>query len=72
MIGGTHIQTHRLIGGIYRYAVEMGSSATIYVPSFIKAGSGIQKLIVGIHRHTDGKVISLYFQNMKSRLKKIR
>jgi hypothetical protein len=30
----------------------MGSSALIYVPSFIKIGSGIQKLIRGIHTHT--------------------
>jgi hypothetical protein len=27
------------------YAVEMGSGALIYVPSFIKIGSGIQKLM---------------------------
>jgi hypothetical protein len=26
--------------------------AMIYIPSFIKIGSGIQKLIGGIHRHT--------------------
>jgi hypothetical protein len=30
-----------------KYAVEMGSSAMIYIPSFIKIGSGIQKLIRG-------------------------
>jgi hypothetical protein len=36
-----------------KYAVEMGSGAMIYVPSFIKIGSGIQKLIRGIHGHTD-------------------
>jgi hypothetical protein len=36
----------------------MGSGVVIYVPSFIKIGSGIQKLIGGIHRHTDSKVIS--------------
>jgi hypothetical protein len=30
----------------------MGSGAMIYVPSFIKIGSGVQKLIRGIHRHT--------------------
>jgi hypothetical protein len=30
-----------------KYAVEMGSGAMIYIPSFIKIGSGIQKLIVG-------------------------
>jgi predicted Rossmann fold nucleotide-binding protein DprA/Smf involved in DNA uptake len=31
--------------GFMIYAVEMGSVAMIYVPSFIKIGSGIQKLI---------------------------
>jgi hypothetical protein len=30
-----------------KYATEMGSVAMIYIPSFIKIGSGIQKLIVG-------------------------
>jgi hypothetical protein len=30
----------------------MGSGAMIYIPSFIKIGSDIQKLIGGIHRHT--------------------
>jgi hypothetical protein len=28
-----------------KYATEMGSGAMIYIPSFIKIGSGIQKLI---------------------------
>jgi hypothetical protein len=42
----------------------MGSGAMIYVPSFIKIGSGVQKLIGGINRHihehtnTDTNVIS--------------
>jgi hypothetical protein len=27
-----------------KYAAEMGSGAMIYIPSFIKIGSGIQKL----------------------------
>jgi hypothetical protein len=40
------------------YAVEMGSGVMIYIPSFIKIDSGIQKLIGGIHRHTDSKAIS--------------
>jgi hypothetical protein len=31
----------------------MGSGAMIYVPGFIKIGSGIQKLIGGIHSHTE-------------------
>jgi hypothetical protein len=34
-----------------KYAVEMGSGTMLYIPSFIKIGSGIQKLIRGIHRH---------------------
>jgi hypothetical protein len=40
-----------------KYAFEMGSGAVIYVPSFIKIGSGVQKLIWGIHTHTrtDGR-----------------
>jgi hypothetical protein len=34
-----------------KYAVEMGSVAMIYIPSFIKIGSAIQKLISwGLHR----------------------
>jgi hypothetical protein len=33
-----------------KYAVEMGSGAMIYIPSFIKIGSGFQKLTRGIHR----------------------
>jgi hypothetical protein len=37
-----------------KYAVEMGSGAMMYVymPSFIKTGSGIQTLIGEIYRHT--------------------
>jgi hypothetical protein len=41
-----------------KYAIEMGSGVMIYIPSFIKFGSGIQKLIEGIHEHTDSMVIS--------------
>jgi hypothetical protein len=51
----------------------MGSGAMIYVPSFIKIGSGIQKLIVGdsqTHRqHGDLICLPVFFQNKKSRLK---
>jgi hypothetical protein len=37
-----------------KYAVEMGSGAMIYIPSFIKIGSAIQKLIgEELHRHRD-------------------
>jgi hypothetical protein len=44
-----------------KYAVEMGSGAVIYTPSFIKIGSGIQKLMgvyTDTHTHTDSNVIS--------------
>jgi hypothetical protein len=37
----------------------MGSGAMMYIPGFIKIGSGIQKLIRGIHRHTDNMEIAL-------------
>jgi hypothetical protein len=36
----------------------MGSGAMIYIPNFIEIGSGIQKLLWGIHRHTDRKEIA--------------
>jgi hypothetical protein len=56
-----------------KYAVEMGSGAMIYIPSFIKTGSGIQMLMEGIHRQHGqyGDLISmlLFFQNKGSRLK---
>jgi hypothetical protein len=41
-----------------KYAIEMGSGAMIYlcIPSCMKVGSGIQKLMmVGIHRHADSR-----------------
>jgi hypothetical protein len=34
-----------------KYAVEVSSVTMIYIPSFIKIGSGIQKLVVGLYRH---------------------
>jgi hypothetical protein len=36
-----------------KYAIDIDSGAMIYIPSFIKTCSGIQKLMGGIHRHTD-------------------
>jgi hypothetical protein len=43
----------------------MGSGAVIYVPVFIKIGSGILKLIMGIdtraHRQQRDHIILLYF-----------
>jgi hypothetical protein len=41
-----------------KYAVQMGSVAMIYIPSLIKISSAIQKLIGGIHRHTDSMAIA--------------
>jgi hypothetical protein len=56
-----------------KYAVEMGSSAMIYIPSFIKIGSAIQRLMGGgtqAHRRHDDRIsILLFFQNNDSRLK---
>jgi hypothetical protein len=69
----THTDTG-LWEGFIKYAVEMGSGAIIYIPSFIKTGSGILKLMgrihIQIHRH-QGDLISLllFFQNKGSRLK---
>jgi hypothetical protein len=53
------------------YAIEMGPGSMINIPSFKKIGSGIQKLIGGIHRQ-HGDLISplLFFQNKVSRLNK--
>jgi hypothetical protein len=55
-----------------KYAVEMGSGAMAYIPSFIKIGSGIQKLIgLDTQKHRQhGDLISLLilFHNMERRL----
>jgi hypothetical protein len=45
----THTDT-RIGGRSIKYAIEMGSDAMIYIPSFIKIGSGIQKLLGRIRR----------------------
>jgi hypothetical protein len=37
------------------YVVEMGSGVMIYISVLLKTGLAIQKLMVGIHRHTDKK-----------------
>jgi hypothetical protein len=43
----------------------MGSCAMIYIPRFIKSGSGMQKLIGGIKKHIDRKEISYaYFRKV--------
>jgi hypothetical protein len=57
-----------------KYAVEMGSGATIYIPSSIKIGSAIQKLIgwdTQTHRqHGDRIHLLSFFQNKESMLKR--
>jgi hypothetical protein len=59
-----------------KYAIEMGSGAIIYIPSFIEIGSAIQKLSGGgggnsqTHRQHDNRIsILIFFQNKESRLK---
>jgi hypothetical protein len=63
-----------------KYATEMGSGAMTYIPSSIKTGLAVQKLIGGeIHRDTDtytdrmeiAGVYCYFFQNKISRLKSI-
>jgi hypothetical protein len=55
-----------------KYAVEMGSGAMLHIPSFVKIGSGIQKLI-GLDTQTAWKSHKLtfifFFKNKESRLK---
>jgi hypothetical protein len=52
-----------------KYAVEIGSGAMIYIPSFMKIGSGIQKLIGRIHRQRGDHISLLSFlQNKETKL----
>jgi hypothetical protein len=48
-----------------KYVAEMGSGPMIYIPSFIKTGSSIQKLVGRIHKHVS---LLLFFQKKESRL----
>jgi hypothetical protein len=41
-----------------KHAIEMVSGAMIFIPSFTKTGSAVQKLIGRIHRHTDSMEIA--------------
>jgi hypothetical protein len=53
-----------------KYAIEVGSGVMIYIPSFIKIGPAIQKLIGGAHRQYGDRIsLLLFFQNKESRLK---
>jgi hypothetical protein len=58
-----------------KYAVEMGSGATICIPNSIKIGSGIQKSMqedLQTHRHYGDFISPLLFcQNKESRLKNL-
>jgi hypothetical protein len=55
-----------------KYGVEMGLGAMIYIPSYIKIGSAIRKLIRGhtqTHRqHGDCLRVHLRFQDKGSRV----
>jgi hypothetical protein len=62
------------MGGFIKYAVEMGSGAVMYIPSFINIGSTIQKLMGDTQTHRQHgdhiRLLSFFFQNKyaKSRL----
>jgi hypothetical protein len=51
-IGGCTYRHTDWCEGLFNQTVELGSGAVIHVPSFIKIGSGIRKLMGGIHTHT--------------------
>jgi hypothetical protein len=57
-----------------KYPVEMDSGVMIYIPSFIKSGSGIQNLMGGgIYRHTDSMEIArVYFYFFKIKRSKLK
>jgi hypothetical protein len=51
-----------------KYAVEMGSGAMIYVPSFVNTGSGIHKLVgedTETHRQHGDRISLLYESRLK-------
>jgi hypothetical protein len=71
--GGNHVQTHRLMGGIYEGGLVMDSGAMTYIPNFIKNSLDIQKLIGGLHIQThrqqsDFISLFMFLQNKGSRL----
>jgi hypothetical protein len=55
--------------GFMKYAAEMGSGAMIYIPNFVKIGSGIRKLIEGVSQthwqHGDRVTLLLFFKIRK-------
>jgi hypothetical protein len=48
-----------------KYAVEMGSGDMMYITSFIKIGSRLQKLISQTHRQHGGRISLLSFFKMR-------
>jgi hypothetical protein len=54
-----------------KYAIEVGSGAMIFIPSFIKTGSAIEKLTGGNTdpQHGDCMSLLLFFKNKEGRLK---
>jgi hypothetical protein len=60
-----------------KYAFEMGSDAIIYIPSFIKIGSRIKKLMgwgqgsSQAHRQHCDRISLYFFETKESRLKRI-
>jgi hypothetical protein len=59
-----------------KYAIQMGSSGMIYIPSFISTGSGIEKVTrrdSQTHRYHGGHIsLVSFFSKYGSRLKIIR
>jgi hypothetical protein len=52
-----------------KYAAEMSSGDTVYIPSFIKIGSGTEKVLARAHRqHCDRIILLSFYQNKESRL----
>jgi hypothetical protein len=73
MIGGYTYRHMDSWEGFMNYIVEIGSGSMIYIPSFIKIGSTIQKLVRGNtqrHRqHGDHLSLLFFFQTKEGRLK---
>jgi hypothetical protein len=67
------IDTHKLWEGFINYVIVLGSDAIIYIPNFVRIGSGSQKLIEGdtqTHRqHEECISLLLFPKNKESRLK---
>jgi hypothetical protein len=53
------------------YAIEMDLGDMLYIPSFLKTGSRIQKLLWGIHIQTHGQHGDLQVYFCFSRISKV-